>query len=60
VTIYLNDSLVDLSKPVIVIVNGKKVFKGKLKMRMENIVNSCARYYDPSRLYPAAVTIDIR
>jgi len=36
------------------------VFKGKLKMRMENIVNSCARYYDPSRLYPAAVTIDIR
>ncbi|WP_286085277.1 hypothetical protein [Duncaniella freteri] len=60
VTIYLNDSLVDLSKPVIVIVNGKKVFKGKLKMRMENIVNSCARYYDPSRLYPAAVTVNIR
>ena len=60
VTIYLNDSLVDLSKPVVINVNGKRAFRGKLKPSVENIVNSCARYYDPARLYPVAVTVDIR
>lgn len=58
-TIYLNDKLVDLNKKVTVTVNGRKVFSGKLTRSLENIVNSCARYYDRARLYPSAVTVDL-
>lgn len=58
VTIYLNDKLVDLSRPVTVTANGKTVFKGKVKLRYENLVNSCAEFFDPARIYPAAVKVD--
>ena len=59
VTIYLNDKLVDLKKKVNLTVNGKKVFSGKLQLTLANMVNSCARYYDPARVYPAAITVDL-
>lgn len=59
VVIYLNDVLVDLSKPVVLTVNGREVFRGKLKLDMKNMVNSCAAFYDPARLYPAAIEVDI-
>lgn len=59
VTIYLDDHLVDLSSPVTIVVNGHKVYHGKLKLKMENLVNSCAAFFDPMRLYPAAVKVDI-
>lgn len=58
-TIYLNEQLVDLNKKVNLTVNGKQVFSGKLTPGLENMVNSCARYFDPSRLYPAAITVDL-
>ncbi len=58
-TVYLNDQLVDMSKPVNLTVNGKKIFSGKLTPNIENLVNSCARYFDRSRLYPAAITVDL-
>lgn len=57
--IYLNENLVDLSKKITVRVNGRKVFSGKLKCSVENMVNSCAAYYDPERLYPAAVEVEL-
>lgn len=56
--VYLNDKLVDLSKKVTVRVNGRKVFHGKLTCSIANLVNSCAAYYDPQRLYPAAVEVE--
>ena len=59
VTVYLNDKLVDLSKKVNLTVNGKKVFSGKLQPTLANMVNSCSRYYDPARIYPAAITVDL-
>lgn len=58
-TVYLNDRLVDMSRPVTLTVNGEKVFAGKLVNDLRNVVNSCARYFDPYRLYPAAVTVDL-
>ena len=59
VVIYLNDRLVDLSKPVTVVVNGVKKFSGKLKPDLKNLVTSCAEYFDPARLYPASVEVTI-
>ncbi len=59
VVIYLNDELVDLSKPVTLTVNGKTAFSGKVELEVDNIVNSCAAFFDPERLYPAAIEIDI-
>ncbi len=52
-TVYLNDSLVDMSKEVTLRVNGREVFRGKVKPSLEDMVNSCARYYERARIYPA-------
>ena len=41
------------------IVNGKEIFRGKLKCTLANLVNSCAAFYDPNRLYPAAIEVDL-
>ena len=59
IRIYLNDELVDLNRPVTVRINGKKVFRGKVQRRLKAIVESCALYQDPCRLFPASVVVDI-
>ena len=55
--IMMCDKLVDLDKKVTVMLNGKKVFSGKLKADVKHMVNSCATFFDPCRVYPAAVRI---
>ncbi len=57
--IYLNSALVDLNRPVNVVVNGKSVFTGKLKCTLDNMLESCAEYHDPRRIYPASVTVNL-
>ncbi len=59
VTIYLCNELVDLDKEVTVTVNGKPAFKGRVVCERRHLVNSCAAFFDPERLYPAAVEIDL-
>lgn len=59
VTVYLNDELVDLDRPVTFNVNGRCVYEGRLPRRLDNLVNSCRTYFDPRRLYPAALTVDL-
>lgn len=59
ITIYLNEELFDLEKPIKVVLNGKKIFKGKVKSNLATMVESCALFYDPERIFPAAVEIDI-
>lgn len=59
VVIYLCDELVDLSKKVTLTVNGKRVFEGKVKADLKNMVNSCAAFFDPRRIYPAAIEVEI-
>lgn len=59
IIIFLNDQLVDLSKNIVLTVNGKKVFSGKVKPELKNIINSCAIFFDPQRLYPAAIEVDL-
>lgn len=59
VTVYLNPELVDLSQKVTLTLNGKKVFEGKVKPDLRHLVNSCAIFFDPLRLYPAAIEVDL-
>ncbi|MEG2556587.1 MAG: hypothetical protein RSA53_10925 [Odoribacter sp.] len=59
VVIYLCEELVNLNQPITLTVNGKKAFKGIVKPTLGHIVNSCATFFDPARLYPAAIEVDI-
>ena len=60
VTLFLNEELFDLSQPVRVVVNGKEVFNGKVKPTVEAMVESCAEFFDPERVFPAEVTVEIK
>lgn len=57
--VYLSSELVDMNRKVTVNVNGKQVYCGKVKPDLKHLVNSCAHFYDPRRLYPAAVEITL-
>lgn len=58
-TVFLNDKLVDMNRKVTVIVNDRRVFCGTLQPRLRNMIESTATFYDPYRIYPAAVHIKI-
>ena len=57
--VYLNEHLVDLDKKVKVIVNGKTVFKGKLKCSSDDMLKSTVEFFDPLRIYPASVQVEL-
>lgn len=59
ILLYLSQELVDLNQEVSVYVNGQKAFEGKVQPRLDNLINSCAYFGDPERLYPASVKIDL-
>lgn len=59
VVIYLCNELVDLKKKVTLIVNGKQVYQGIVKPDLKHIINSCAAFFDPERLYTAAIEVDL-
>lgn len=58
-TVYLSDELVDLSKEVTLRVNGQEVYRGMLQPTLDDMVNSCARYYERARIYPASIQVDL-
>ena len=58
--IYLNENEYDLSQPVRIILNGNEIFNGMVEPTLETMVESCALFYDPERLFPAAVDVDIK
>lgn len=57
--IYLNDALVNPEEPVTVNVNGAEVFSGIVEPSLDNMVNSCALFGDPRRIYPYSVTVSL-
>lgn len=56
-TLFFDDSLVDLDRPVTIWVNGKRVFRGKLQRDAKHLRESLELFHDPQRLFPAAVQI---
>lgn len=59
ITIFLTDKLFDLTKPITVIVNGRLAWKGKATPTLKSMVESCALFFDPERVFPAAIDIEI-
>jgi len=59
-TLWLNDRLVDLDKPVIVRYKNKQVYKGKLKRTASNLRESLWERHDPNYAFPAKVTVKCR
>ena len=59
VTIFLSEKHFDFTKPITVVVNGKEVFNDKVKPTLKAMVESCAEFYDPERVFPASIDIEI-
>ena len=58
-TVFLNQDLVDFSKPVIVKTNGQTSFEGKVKPSIETLLQEARHRSDTHTLFPATLTIDL-
>lgn len=59
VRIYLNSELVNLSRPVKIIVNGQEKYNGPVSPSLRDMVESCALFYDPRRVFTASVAVSV-
>lgn len=59
VTIYLNDEMCNLGKPIEVRYQGKCLFKGRVKRTLENMQQTLAQRGDLRYIFPAVVEVDI-
>lgn len=59
-TLWLNDSLVDLDKPVEITFKGNVVYKGKLKRTRQNLEESINLRNDPRYAMPARITVNLK
>jgi predicted esterase len=57
ITIYLCPKLINPNENITLTVNGREVFRGKVQPELKHIVNSCAIFFDPMRLFPAAIEV---
>lgn len=58
-TVYLHEDMVDLSRPVKLRLNGREIFSRHVKPELRNLEESCEIFYDPERLFPAAIRVDL-
>ena len=56
--IYLNSELIDMNKPVTVIVNGKERYRKNVQANLRDLINSCTEFFDPYRLYPTSIEVN--
>ena len=58
-TLYLADDMVDFSKKVTLFVNGRCIYEGKVKPDICHMINSCATFFDPERVYAAGIEVEL-
>jgi hypothetical protein len=58
-TLYLADDMVDFTQKVTIIVNGKRVYHGKVKPDTRHLINSCTTFFDPERVYAAGIEVEL-
>ena len=51
--------MVDFGKKVTLVVNGRRVFKGRLKPDLRHLIGSCACFFDPERLFAAGIDVNL-
>ena len=56
-TVFLNEDMVNLRIPVTIRINGRNVFYGTPRCDVEAMMRSLAAFYDPERIFPAAVNV---
>ncbi len=58
-TLFLNDALIDFSKPLTVVTDGSTSFQGPVTPRVETLLRNARRRRDVDTLFPAQLTIDV-
>ena len=58
-TLYLSDNMVDFSKKVTLLVNGKRVYHAKVKPDARHLINSCTTFFDPQRMYATGIEVQL-
>lgn len=58
-TLYLNDKLVDLSRPVIVVTDGVVRFEGPVPVSVTTLLREARLRQDPRALFPGRITISV-
>ncbi|RMH08820.1 MAG: hypothetical protein D6704_02365 [Nitrospirae bacterium] len=58
-TVFLNEELVDLSKPVRIVTNGQLSFEGVVKPNLSTLLREARRRHDPAMLFPVEVTVTV-
>lgn len=59
IRLYLHPSMVDLAKPVTVLVNEAPAFEGEVRPRMETLLERVRRTGDRGAVYHAAIEVDV-
>jgi len=59
-SLFLNDQLVDSSKPLVVLTNGEISFEGTVAPSLETLLRQARLRQDPCQLFPIHVTIPVR
>lgn len=59
ITIFLNQDLADLNKPVTIYINDKQVYKAKPKAGAGAMMQSLATFGDPLRIFPVAINLQV-
>jgi enterochelin esterase-like enzyme len=58
-TLYVNNDLVDLAKPIVITTDGQPSFEGVLTPQVETLLRQARLRHDPARLFPAQVTVSV-
>ncbi len=58
-TLYLNEDLVDLSKPVVITTDGQPSFEGLITPSVETLLRQARLGHDPAQLFPAKLTLTV-
>ncbi|GKS58693.1 hypothetical protein YTPLAS18_22200 [Nitrospira sp.] len=59
-SLFLNDDLIDVAKPLTVTTNGRTSFEGPLTASVETLLRQARLRQDTHRLYPIHVTVTVR
>ena len=58
-TLFLNDALIDFSRPLTVVTDGRTSIQGPVTPQVETLLRNARRRRDVDTLFPAQVTIDV-
>ncbi|MDH5667306.1 MAG: hypothetical protein OEY86_04765, partial [Nitrospira sp.] len=59
-SLFLNDQMIDPSKPVIVVTNGQRSFEGLVTPSLETLLRQARIRKDPGALFSMQLTVDVQ